>query len=104
MKFVFTYHGGSGMPETEAEQAQMMEAWGAWMGAVGASTVDGGNRFSENCTVHPDGSVTNDGGANPCTGYGIFNADDMAGAIEIAKGCPVLTGGATVQVSAAMDM
>ncbi|MGY9071554.1 MAG: hypothetical protein ACKVHU_01155 [Acidimicrobiales bacterium] len=85
MKFVFTYHGGNGMPQSEAEQAQLMEAWGAWMGAVGASAVDGGNPFAESRTVHPDGSVSNDGGA-------------------IAQGCPVLQVGATVEVSMAVDM
>ena len=34
--FVFTYHGGSGMPESKEEQDQIMEAWGAWMGGLGA--------------------------------------------------------------------
>ncbi len=32
--FVLLYSGGS-MPETEAEQAAVMQAWGAWFGQLG---------------------------------------------------------------------
>ena len=37
-KFILAYHGG-GMPETEAEQAAVMAAWGAWFGNLGCSGV-----------------------------------------------------------------
>ena len=102
--YVFAYHGGSGMPETEQEQADLMAAWGAWFESMGPAVVDGGNPFSQNRTVNPDGSVTTDGGANPATGYSVVDAADIDAAIELAKGCPTLAAGGTVEVCEAIDM
>ena len=44
-KFVLLYSGGS-MPETEAEQAAAMQAWGAWYTGLGSAVVDPGNPFT----------------------------------------------------------
>ena len=55
-KYVLVYYGGS-MPETEAEQAAVMKAWGEWFGGLGAAVVDGGNPFSGQVnTVDVEGS------------------------------------------------
>jgi predicted enzyme related to lactoylglutathione lyase len=43
--FVLLYTGG-GMPETEAEQAAVMQAWTTWYGQLGSAVVDGGNPFT----------------------------------------------------------
>ncbi|MEM8814543.1 MAG: hypothetical protein AAFX56_19325 [Pseudomonadota bacterium] len=102
-KYLFVYHGGS-HPETEAEVKEVMDAWGNWLGGMGAAVVDGGNPVGMSKTVHPDGTVTNDGGSNPTSGYGLFEADDDDDAIAKAKGCPVLTAGGSVEVAEAIDM
>ncbi len=98
--YVLTYHGGSGeMPTDPAEIEKTMEAWGAWYGTIGAALVDGGAPFGEH------GSVGGSGVPAPTlSGYTIVTADDMDGAKKIAGGCPVLEGGATVQISQAIDM
>ena len=103
-KYVFAYHGSHDMPDTEEGQAELMAAWGAWFESMGGAVVDGGNPFSQNRTVNPDGSVTADGGANPATGYSVVEASDIDAAIELARGCPVLAGGGTVEVCEAIDM
>ena len=41
-KYLFVYHGGD-HPETEAEVKEVLDAWGAWMGSMGAEVIDGGN-------------------------------------------------------------
>lgn len=102
-KYVFTYHGGSGMPESEAEQAQIMEAWGAWFGTLGEAIVDGGNPTSQVMTVASDGS-SSEGGPNPITGYSIVNAADIGSAVKMAQGCPVLAGGGNVEVAETIEM
>ena len=102
-KFVLTYHGGSGMPETEAAQQEVMAAWGGWFEGLGASVVDGGNPFAASCTISSDGS-TADGGTKGLTGYSVIDASSMADATEKAKGCPVLASGGTVEVYEALDM
>lgn len=103
-KYVLAYHGGGGFPETEAEQAELMQAWGAWFGSIGEGLVDGGNPVSQTRTVAADGSASDGGGANPLTGYSLIDAADIDAAVEVARGCPVLSGGGSVEVAEAMDM
>jgi hypothetical protein len=94
--FVLLYSGGS-MPETEEEQAQVMKAWDAWFAEIGGALKDGGNPFAPAAkTVAADGSV---GDAKPqYSGYSIVTAGSLDEATTIAKGSPVLHGGATVTV------
>ena len=35
-KYLFVYHGGE-HPETQEEVAAVLDAWGNWMGAMGAA-------------------------------------------------------------------
>lgn len=102
-KYLFIYHGGS-HPETEAEQAEVMDAWGNWMGGLGAAVIDGGNPVGQSYTVNPDSTVTDNGGANPASGYGLFEAANIEDALEKAKGCPILAAGGSIEVAEAIDM
>ena len=103
-KFVFAYHGGSGMPESEAEVATIMAAWGEWFGGLGDAVIDGGAPIGNACTVAPDGSASQGGGANPITGYSVIEAADLDAATEIARGCPTLANGGSVEVAETIDM
>ena len=87
-KYVFAYHGG-GMPESEEEQAQHMAAWESWMSTD--AFVDRGAPTGMAMTVSSDGSIAEGGGTNPISGYGIVQADSMEAAVELAKGCPIVT-------------
>jgi hypothetical protein len=100
--YVLLYHGG-GMPEGETEQQQVMEAWGGWFGQMGEAVVDGGNPVGAAVTVQPDGSTAEGGGANPATGYSVIKAGSLAAAVELAKGCPNLAAGGTVEVGETFD-
>lgn len=103
-KFVLAYHGGGGMPESDEEQAQLMEAWGGWFATLGESVVDGGNPISHAKTIASNGDVSDGGGANALTGYSIIDAADLDDAVSKASGCPVLASGGSVEVAAAIDM
>lgn len=103
-KFVFGYHGGSGMPESAEEQEKLMAAWGGWFATLGDALVDGGNPFGQNRTVASDGAVSDGGGSNPLGGYSIVDASDLDTATTMAKGCPVLANGGSVEVCEAIDM
>ena len=94
--YLLTFHGGS-MPESKEEQDSVMAAWTGWFGTLGDALVDGGNPVSKSKAISPDGSVM-DATSAP-TGYSIIKADDLDSAVELAKGCPVLAGGAAVVVS-----
>lgn len=102
-KYLFVYHGGK-EPETEEQMKQVMDDWGNWMASMGAAVIDGGNPVGLSTTVHPDGSVSADGGANPVSGYGLFEAEDDEDAVAKAKGCPILTAGGSVELAQAFDM
>ena len=100
-KFLFTYTGGS-MPQTEAEQKQVMEAWGAWLGQVGPGVVDAGNPTGATKLVSPAGAVSDD--ADGPTGYSIISVDSIDQALAAAKMCPVKLGGGSVQVSEIIEI
>ena len=102
-KYVFAYHGGS-MPETADAQAAVMAAWGAWLGSLGDAVVDGGNPTGAARTVKADGSTVDGGGTNAVTGYSLVQALDLDAAVSLAKGCPVLSAGGSVEVAEAIDM
>ncbi len=93
--YVLVFHGGS-MPESQEEGARVMQAWTAWFGTLGEALVDGGNPAARTKRVAPDGSVSDDAGGP--SGYSIIKADSLDAAVELAKGCPVLQGGASIQV------
>ncbi len=101
--YILTFHGEMGpMPDDPAAMEAVMQEWGAWYGSMGDALVDGGAPISQSASIGPDGADT----ANPAsmTGYTIIKADDVAGATAIAKGCPVLKNGHSVQISETIDM
>jgi hypothetical protein len=100
-KFVLVYTGGS-MPESEEERAAGMAAWGAWFGTLGSAVTDPGNPFAASSTVTADGVSA--GSRTGASGYTIVEAADLAGAVELAKGCPILAHGGTAEVHEALSM
>jgi len=96
--YLLLYSGGS-MPESEAEQAAVMQAWGAWFGRLGSALVDGGNPTTGKAkTIASDGTVSDGSAGTMASGYSIIKADSLDAAVELAAGCPVLQGGARISV------
>jgi hypothetical protein len=93
--YLLVYQGGT-MPEGEVAQAEVMKAWTDWFTALGPALVDGGNPASRTQRISADGSVSDDA-AGP-SGYSIIKVDSIDAAVALAKGCPVLHGGSSVQV------
>ncbi|XOV83208.1 MAG: hypothetical protein ACFHXK_20440 [bacterium] len=100
-EFLFVYHGGGQTPPEDAEAA--IAAWGKWFSDVGACVVDAGKPVGVSTTVMSDGSVVSDGGSNAATGYGIFSAESLDAAVAIAKGCPMLADGGSVEIAEMFD-
>lgn len=96
--YVLLYSGGS-MPETKAEQAAVMQAWGAWYGRLGSAVVDRGNPFTSQAKrIARDGTVSDGQTGTTASGYSIIKADSLDAAVEMSRGCPVLQGGAQISV------
>ena len=103
-KFVLAYGTGTqAPPATEAEGQAVMEAWMGWFGTLGGAIIDMGNPFGASKSVAVDGSVR-DGNLSSLGGYSIVEATDIDAAASMAKGCPVLASGGTVDVYEAMEI
>ena len=101
-KFLYVYHGGS-KPDTPEEGQKVLAEWNAWFERLGAAVVDGGNPVGLSKTVKA-GQVTDDGGANPTSGYSIISATDIDDAAEKAKGCPIHKSDGSVEVAEIIEM
>lgn len=101
-KFVYVYHGGT-MPATPEEGARIMAAWTAWFGSLGNAVVDAGAPFGKSTTVGATG-VADNGGANPASGYSIVEAADMAAAVVMARGCPIIGNSGSVEIAEVLPM
>jgi hypothetical protein len=94
--YLLVYKGG-GMAQTDEQRQQAMAAWGKWFGELGPAVVDGGNPFGPSASVGPDGSVK-DGASSGLTGYSILKADNLSQASQLAKGCPIVSDGGSIEV------
>ena len=101
-KYVYTYRGGA-MPETDAERETVMAAWGAWLGGMGAAALDPGNPFGASSHVATDGAV-GEAGVAGLGGYSIVTAASLGEATDMARGCPILAAGGTVDVYEVLEM
>ncbi|MBZ0269964.1 YciI family protein [bacterium] len=113
--FMLIYVGGDHnwheRPKEEIEK--VMQQWGAWFQELEAS----GNLRNPGAPLAPGGSTLRKNGSGIATdttlpevkelvgGYSIVQADSLAAATELAKGCPFLTNnaGGTIQVRPVMS-
>lgn len=100
-KYVLVYSGGLGMREDPAEQQAVMAAWGTWYGSLGASIVDPGAPFAQAAAVSTDSAGQPELRLN---GYTVVSAVSLDDATGMARGCPVVGDGGTVDVYECIDM
>ena len=100
-KYLLAYKGG-GIATTDEARQKAMERWGGWFAQLGAAVADGGNPFGPSTAVGSDGSTIDATAA--ITGYSILTADSLSDAADLAKGCPVLENGGSVEVYEAIDV
>ena len=77
------------------------EAWGAWFGQLGPALADRGNRVGKVTRVDAADSAP---GVEALAGYMVISADSMESAATLAKGCPGLAYGVSVEVAEVVDM
>ena len=102
-QFIFAYHGGK-RPETPEEGEKVMAQWNAWFGTMGDDLIVPGAPLGMSKTVD-DSSITDDGGANPLSGYSVVAAESIEVACEMAKGCPMVQDhSGSVEVAEILEM
>ncbi len=100
--YIIAYHGGN-KPETPEDGAKHMAKWKAWVGGLGDAVVNPGTPLGKSKTVS-SGGVSDGGGSNALTGFSIVKANSMDAALEMAKACPFLDTGGTLEVAEVMKM
>lgn len=101
-RYVIVYLGGN-PPSSPEEGKQHFAKYMDWLSALGDSAVSPANPLKDTNTVHPDGSITA-GGGTTMSGYTIIEADSMDSALTIARACPFLEIGGSLEVSELAEM
>ena len=101
-QYVIVYLGGD-QPSSPEEGKQHFAKYMDWLSSLGDAAVSPANPLKNTNTVHPDGSVTA-GGTTTMSGYTVIEADSMQAALSIAKACPFLDIGGSLEVSELVEM
>ena len=101
-KYLLAFHGGKQF-ETKEQGIAHMTKWHAWMANIGDTAIGSGFPVRMSKTVSAKG-VTDDGGANPISGIKIIQAETLEAALKIAKACPHIDIGGTIEIAEAMNM
>jgi hypothetical protein len=104
-QYIIVYTGGfSGEQSSTAEEAQEHKAkYMAWLSGLGDAAVSPMNPIMNTCTISPDGSVA-EGSVASMSGYTIVAANSLDDAVSMAKNCPFLDVGGSLEVSELMQM
>jgi hypothetical protein len=101
-QYVLTYFGGN-QPSTPEEGKKHFAKYQEWLAAFADCMVSPANPLKDTHTVHPDQSVTA-AGTKAMSGYTIIEVQSMERALEIAKACPFLDIGGSLEVSELIKM
>ncbi|WP_281558369.1 hypothetical protein [Thalassomonas sp. RHCl1] len=101
--YLFVYHGGNKTSDP-AELESVIQAWRDWFTSMGDAVIDSGNPVGLSTTVNSDGSIVNNGGSNPASGYSIIAAASIEEACDQAKACPILASGGSIEIAEIIDI
>ena len=101
-QYIIVYLGGD-QPSSPEEGQQHFARYMEWLSSLGDSAVSPANPLKDTSTVSPDGSVTS-GGASTMSGYTIVETDSIEAALSMAKACPFLDIGGSLEVSELIEM
>ncbi len=101
-QYFISYLGGD-KPASPEEGKRHFAKYKAWLSSLGSSAVSPANPLKNTSIVYPDGTVTS-GGTTSMSGFTIIEADSMDAALSIAKDCPSLDIGGSLEVSELVRM
>jgi len=101
-KYVIVYLGGD-QPSSPEERKRHFSKYLDWLSSLGDSAVSPANPLKNTSTVNSYGTVTT-GGTTKMSGYTVIEAESMETALSIAKACPFLDIGGSLEVSELAEM
>ena len=110
-EFTYLYRGGRDMPASPEQRQKQLQKWGAWfkeLGANGYLAELGHPLESAGMVVEGNQKIVTDGPyavtKDLVGGFSLIEANDLAQAVEISKGCPILEVGGSVEVRPVMQL
>jgi hypothetical protein len=107
--FLYLYRGGR-RGQTPEESDKIMQKWLGWMKGL----TDSGNLKDPGQPLEAEGKVVGDSGSitdgpfaeakDLVGGFTLIQADTLGRAAELARGCPILEVGGSVEVRPVMKM
>ena len=101
-QFVLVYLGGN-QPSSEKEANKHYQKYVEWLTSLGDAVIVPTIPLKDTSTISPDGTIR-EGGSSAMSGFSIIKADSMQAAIAMAKNCPFLEIGGSLEVSEMMQM
>ncbi|MBT7953151.1 MAG: hypothetical protein HN764_16095 [Gammaproteobacteria bacterium] len=101
-QYIITYLGGD-KPSSPEEGKKHFAKYMEWLKSLGDAAISPANPLKNTNTINPDGSISS-GGSTTMSGYTIIEADTMEAVLSIAKACPFLDIGGSLEVSELMKM
>jgi hypothetical protein len=101
-RYIITYLGGD-KPSSPEEGKLHFSKYMAWISSLGDSAVSPANPLKNTSTVNPDGTVSA-GSTTLMSGFTIIETDSMEAALLIARDCPFLDVGGSLEVSELIQM
>lgn len=101
-QYLIVYLGGD-QPSNPEEGKRHYAKYKEWLSSLGDSVVSPANPLKNTSTVNSDGTVTK-GSTTTMSGYTIIETDSMESALSIAKDCPFLDIGGSLEVSELAEM
>jgi len=101
-QYVIVYLGGN-QPSSPEEGKKHFAKYQEWLSSLGNSAVSPANPLKNTNTVNPDGTVTS-ASTTSMSGFTIIEADSIDEAVSVAKKCPFLDVGGTLEVSELIKM
>ncbi len=101
-QYLITYLGGD-QPSSPEEGQRHYAKYRGWLSSLGDSAVSPANPLKDTSTVNADGAVTA-GSTTTMSGFTIIETVSMEAALDIAKACPFLEIGGSLEVSELIQM
>ena len=110
-EFTYLYRGGRDTPQSPEQRQKQLQKWAAWFKELGTSghlKELGHPLESAGMVVKGNENMVTDGpyaeAKDLVGGFSLIEASDLAHAVEISKGCPVLEVGGSVEVRPVMQI
>ncbi len=100
--YIVTYLGGQ-QPTDPEEGQRHFEKYREWLTSLGDAVVSALNPLKDTSVVKPDGTVT-PGSLTEMSGFTIIQANSAEAVLEMAKSCPFLEIGGSLEVSELIQM